>query len=151
MRKFEYKAIPAPSAGTKAKGVKSTEDRFALSMTDVLNEMASDGWEYVRAEMLPCDERKGLTGTQRTYQNVLIFRRLEAEPLPLADSPRIRSVPSPQLAEPPRRPDPEPGPEPEAEPQSDPEPERVAVRRVTSQLAEEGKAPPLGTPVEERG
>ncbi|MEM7753862.1 MAG: hypothetical protein AAF230_10635, partial [Pseudomonadota bacterium] len=29
MRKFEYKAIPAPNTGTKAKGVKTTEDRFA--------------------------------------------------------------------------------------------------------------------------
>ena len=78
MRKFEYKAVPAPHQGKKARGVKTTEDRFALSMTDALNEMAGDGWEYVRAETLPCDERKGLTGTQTTYQNLLIFRRLEA-------------------------------------------------------------------------
>ena len=134
MRKFEYKAVPAPTTGTKAKGVKSTEDRFALSVTEVLNEMAEDGWEYLRAEMLPCDERKGLTGTQKTYQNVLIFRRLEAEPLPLADSPRIRSVPSPQLAEPYTAPS--------------PDPERVAVRRVTTQGAGEGVAPPVGAPNE---
>lgn len=85
MRNFEYKAVPAPTRGQKAKGVKTTEDRFALSITDVLNDMAEDGWEYIRAETLPCDERKGLTGTQTTYQNVLIFRRFksEAQPLPL--------------------------------------------------------------------
>lgn len=85
MRNFEYKAVPAPTRGQKAKGVKTTEDRFALSITDVLNEMAEDGWEYIRAETLPCDERKGLTGTQTTYQNMLIFRRFkaEAQPLPL--------------------------------------------------------------------
>lgn len=83
MRKFEYKAVPAPTTGTKAKKVKTTEDRFALSMTETLNEMAEDGWEYVRAETLPCTERKGLTGTQQTYQNILIFRRLEAAALPL--------------------------------------------------------------------
>ena len=75
MIKFEYKAVPAPSNGTKAKGVKSTEDRFALAMTDALNDLAEDGWDYVRAETLPCDERKGLTGTQTKFQNVLIFRR----------------------------------------------------------------------------
>ena len=40
MRKFEYKAVPAPTTGTKAKGVKTTEDRFSLSLTNVLNEMA---------------------------------------------------------------------------------------------------------------
>ncbi|MCG6882873.1 MAG: DUF4177 domain-containing protein [Silicimonas sp.] len=83
MRKFEYKAVPAPTSGTKAKGVKTTEDRFALSLTETLNEMAGDGWEYVRAETLPCVERKGLTGSQQTYQNILIFRRLEAGALPL--------------------------------------------------------------------
>ena len=43
MRKFEYKAVPAPNTGTKAKGVKTTEDRFALSLTETLNEMAEDG------------------------------------------------------------------------------------------------------------
>ena len=50
-----------------------------------LNEMAAEGWEYVRAETLPCDERKGLTGTQTTYQNILIFKRFKqvAQPLPL--------------------------------------------------------------------
>ena len=75
MQEYEYKVVLAPNQGTKAKGVKTTGDRFALSLTNSLNEMAEDGWEYVRAETLPCDERKGLTGTQTTYQNVLVFRR----------------------------------------------------------------------------
>ena len=118
MRNFEYKAIPAPHQGTKAKGVKSTEDRFALSMTELLNEMASDGWEYVRADTLPCDERKGLTGTQTTYQNVLIFRRLDAaaDPLTLQPAPAPAVVPEadddfeeiPQVPEPPSEPEPRP-------------------------------------------
>ncbi|NNE88380.1 MAG: DUF4177 domain-containing protein [Silicimonas sp.] len=97
MRNFEYKAIPAPHQGTKAKGVKTTQDRFALSMTEALNEMAVDGWEYVRAETLPCDERKGLTGTQTTYQNILVFRRLEAKAdlLTLDPGPRTVSAPVP--------------------------------------------------------
>ena len=99
MRPFEYKAVPAPTTGTKAKGVKSREDRFALSMTDILNDMAADGWEYVRAEMLPMEERKGLTGTQTTYQNVMIFKRLKQAALTLDDGPRVRSVPSPQVTE----------------------------------------------------
>ncbi len=80
MPNFEYKVVPAPNQGTKAKGVKTTEDRFALTLTDALNEMADDGWDYVRAETLPCEARKGLTGTQTTYQNVLIFRRLVGRP-----------------------------------------------------------------------
>lgn len=83
MRKFEYKAVPAPTAGAKEKGVKTTGDRFALAITNLLNEMAGEGWEYVRAETLPCVERKGLTGSQQTYQNILVFRRLIQAALPL--------------------------------------------------------------------
>ena len=75
MQAFEYRAIPAPDRGTKAKGLKTTAERFALSMTETINEMAALGWDYVRAETLPCVERKGLGGTQTNFQNVLIFRR----------------------------------------------------------------------------
>ena len=110
MRKFEYKAVPAPTQGTKAKGVKTTEGRFALSFSNVLNDMAAEGWEYVRAETLPAVERKGLTGTQQTYQNILIFRRLEAVPLALEEAaprpisePRITSRPPDNSVAPPVR------------------------------------------------
>ena len=100
MSGYTYKVVPAPTQGTKAKGVKSTEDRFALSMTNTLNEMAGAGWEYIRAETLPCDERKGLTGTQTTYQNVLIFRKASAsveaaEPRPTPLTLRAPSQPQP--------------------------------------------------------
>lgn len=145
MRKFEYKAVPAPITGTKAKGVKTTEDRFALSMSDVLNEMAEDGWEYVRAETLPCEERKGLTGRETRYQNILIFKRFQADPLPLeGETVRIVSRPSPQLVP---EPTPEPAPqtdydpfEPDAEPQ--PEPVRAAPVSIEPEL---NHAPRLGS------
>ena len=80
MVRFEYKAVPAPARGTKAKGVKTTEDRFALAITDALNEHASDGWEFVRVETLPCESRKGLTGTQITEQSMIVFRRIKNAP-----------------------------------------------------------------------
>ncbi|GGE47141.1 DUF4177 domain-containing protein [Actibacterium pelagium] len=75
MQSFEYKIVPAPNRGKKAKGVKTTEDRFAKAMTDLLNEQAAEGWEYQRSESLPCEERSGLTGKSVTTQNVLVFRR----------------------------------------------------------------------------
>lgn len=130
MSKFEYKAVPAPTRGTKAKGAKSTEDRFALSVTEALNDMAADGWEYLRAETLPCEERKGLTGTQTTYQNMLIFRRFKqaAQPLPLDG--RTVSRPSPMI-----------------EPESEDTPDNATVprRQITSRPPdEEHNAPPLG-------
>ncbi|MFC3085409.1 DUF4177 domain-containing protein [Tabrizicola soli] len=75
MQRFEYKVIPAPKRGEKARGVKSTEDRFAQTLTQLMNGLGAEGWDYVRADSLPCDERVGLTGTRTTFQNVLVFRR----------------------------------------------------------------------------
>lgn len=75
MLRFQYKVIPAPRRGEKAKGVKTTEERFAVALTQVMNELGAEGWEYVRADTLPCDERAGLTGTKTSYQNLLVFRR----------------------------------------------------------------------------
>ena len=76
MPTFEYKVIPAPKRGEKARGVKTTEDRFAYALTQLMNQLGSDGWDYVRADALPCEERVGLTGTKTTFQNVLVFRRI---------------------------------------------------------------------------
>jgi len=78
MQRFEFKVIPAPKRGEKARGVKTTEDRFALALTTLMNQLGAEGWDYVRADALPCDERVGLTGTKTTFQNVLVFRRLIA-------------------------------------------------------------------------
>lgn len=103
MQRFEYKVIPAPKRGEKARGVKSTEDRFAHALTSLMNELGAEGWDYVRADALPCEERVGLTGTKTTFQNMLVFRRqlghaeadqraplrLTAEVAPPAATPRL--------------------------------------------------------------
>ena len=134
MRKFEYKAVPAPTTGTKAKGVKTTEDRFSLSLTNVLNEMAEDGWEYVRAETLPVTERKGLTGSQQTYQNILIFRKPTAAALPLD---RTTSRPLTPIVEEYEAPEVEDTVEATVEVE---EPE-IETPRITTEPAPEGNAP----------
>ncbi|MEC8014750.1 DUF4177 domain-containing protein [Phaeobacter italicus] len=79
MQAYEYKVIPAPQKGTKAKGVKTPEARFANSIDLLLNEMAAEGWEFQRAELLPSEERSGLTGSVTNWRNVLVFRRPTAE------------------------------------------------------------------------
>ena len=88
MQRFQYKVIPAPRRGEKAKGAKTTEERFAVALTQVMNELGAEGWEYVRADTLPCDERAGLTGTKTSYQNLLVFRR----PLEIGE---IKAAPEP--------------------------------------------------------
>ena len=72
---YEYKVVPAPRRGEKARTAKTTEDRFAYAVQSLMNGLAADGWEYVRADTLPCDERSGLTGTKTSFQNLLVFRR----------------------------------------------------------------------------
>lgn len=77
MDQFEYKVVPAPTKGRKARGVRRPEDKFALSVEEVMNEMASAGWEYQRSETLPHEERAGLTGTSTTFRSILVFRRVK--------------------------------------------------------------------------
>ncbi len=72
---FEYKVVPAPIRGKKARGLKTPADRFANAMSEVMNDLAAEGWEYQRAETLPSEERSGLTGRSRVEHNLLIFRR----------------------------------------------------------------------------
>jgi hypothetical protein len=76
MTAFEYKAVPAPRKGMKAKGVRTAEDRFAHAITDLMNRMAADGWEYLRAELLPSEERSGWTGRTEVNHHLLVFRRV---------------------------------------------------------------------------
>ena len=75
MQRYEYKVVPAPLKGEKARGVKTGPDRFALALGTTMNTLAVEGWEYLRSETLPCDERVGLTGKATSFHAVLVFRR----------------------------------------------------------------------------
>lgn len=78
MQRYEYKVVPSPRKGEKSRAARTTPDRFALALTMLMNKLGQDGWEYLRADALPCDERAGLTGTKTTFQNMLVFRRVLA-------------------------------------------------------------------------
>lgn len=107
MQRYEYKVVPAPKKGTKAKGVKTPEGRFAVTIEQILNEMGEEGWEYQRAELLPSEERVGLTGSTTNWRNVLVFRRAVETELPAdeagafltppeqEDTPLARPIPGP--------------------------------------------------------
>lgn len=80
MSTFEYKTICAPRKALKIKGVKGTDNRYAQTLTDVINAQSADGWEYFRAESLPVDEKTGMMGkTEEKYLSLLIFRRENIE------------------------------------------------------------------------
>ena len=94
MQSYEYKVVPAPTKGIKERGARSVPERFGVALTGLLNGMAREGWEYQRADTLPCEERVGFTGRATTFQNMLVFRRalaVEAAPADLAVS-RVRAV-----------------------------------------------------------
>lgn len=73
---YEFKVVPAPRKGERAPGLKTDEARMANTLTDVLNQMASEGWDYVRADQLPNDTSTDLTGTAPKVMVLLVFRRL---------------------------------------------------------------------------
>lgn len=79
MTRYEYLTVPAPKKGEKAKGVKGPDGRLAQAMTTLLNSYGADGWEYLRSDTLPLEERSGLTSKSVSYHTVLVFRR-EVEP-----------------------------------------------------------------------
>lgn len=99
MQQFEYKVVPAPDRGMKIKGLKTPADRYARAVSDLMNQLSQDGWEYWRAETLPSEERKGLTGSITVYHNLLVFRRPSAEVLAQAAQGRLTApAPAPVMA-----------------------------------------------------
>lgn len=75
MTTFEYVVVPAPKRAPKVKGAKTGEARFAHALTGVMNDYGAEGWEYLRSDTLPCEERSGFTGTKTVFQTMLVFRR----------------------------------------------------------------------------
>ncbi|CAM5398466.1 hypothetical protein FALB51S_02158 [Frigidibacter albus] len=159
MQRYEYKVIPAPGRGEKVRGLKTTGERFAHAMTQLMNDMARDGWEYLRADTLPCEERSGLTSRTTTYQNLLTFRRIPAA-VAAVEMPRALAAPAvaPVTAAPaPAAPAPAPQSPlvaaPGLPPAGQPSPAEPEPLRATAPLgdapkvspgAEPGKAPRLG-------
>lgn len=80
MTQYEYKVIAAPTRGKKAPGIKTAEGRFAHAIEGLINDLAAEGWSYLRADLLPSEERQGLTASQTVYRSLLVFRREIATP-----------------------------------------------------------------------
>lgn len=130
MHRHEYTVIPAPDRGSRAKGAKTPGERYALALAQILNDMAAQGWDYLRAETLPSDERSGIASRHTLWHNVLIFRRAltdeaadrvaPAAPIATA-SPQPQARPVPAAAPAPSTPAPStPAPSPPAPPPADP-------------------------------
>lgn len=88
MTHYDYKVVPAPRKVKKVRGIKAPEELFAATLTDAINEVARQGWEYVRAEHMPAEASRGwFRSAERGEQTVLVFRRPRE-----ALGPRLASV-----------------------------------------------------------
>ena len=148
---YEYRVVPAPSRGEKAKGVKGVADRFSVALMHVMNELGAEGWEYLRAETLPCEERKGLFGHRSNMQHVLVFRRpRDSAPaeLPETDAAampawaRAEAEPAEAAPEPAETPE-QSGKEPEEEP-AEGEPAFTRPRLGAARHGSDGPFPMVG-------
>lgn len=73
---FEYTVIPAPTRTKRQKGVKTAVERLAFALEDIINEMAADGWEYLRTETLTVEDKVGrFSKIVEKIETVLVFRR----------------------------------------------------------------------------
>jgi hypothetical protein len=96
---YEYMVLPAPTRGIKAKGAKTAEERFAIALETKMNKMANDGWDYVRTDTLPSEQREGLMGKTTVYQNMMVFRRAKKVQRPVTPAPApVVAAPTPRPA-----------------------------------------------------
>lgn len=135
MSEYEYRVVPAPARGVKAKGVRSAEARFSLALEQLMNEMGGEGWEYQRAETLPSIERSGLTSSTTEWRNVLVFRRAK----PKAEAP-MRTV---KLLAEKEKPTPRVAPPAESPPAKVPD---ALDAPFTPRTAKDRAEPPVSTP-----
>ena len=138
---YEYKVVPAPRKGQKSKGLRTPEARFAYALQQLMNELATDGWEYQRAETLPSLERSGLASSTKEWRHVLVFRR-----------PLVSSVDgfAPDLLPPPddsALPAPEEQAQTAAADSAEPAPEADAAAEDTDQNAAPEDPPEEGAPL----
>lgn len=141
MSQFEYSVIPAPSRGEKAKDARTPGDRYAVALAAQLNRMAKDGWEYLRADVLPSEERSGLTGRSTVYHNLLIFRRSLAGAPAAATAAGERPQDGPALPT-------QAAPDEPAAPATAVSPAAAAASGVDPQPVPTGTTPGSGTPVQ---
>jgi hypothetical protein len=93
MSRYHYKAIAAPRRPGRWKGVAKGADSYARTLEEAIAEQAAQGWEYLRAETLPSEEKSGWLARRTTViHSILIFRRpaegaATAAPEPEASAP----------------------------------------------------------------
>jgi hypothetical protein len=72
----EYKCVGAPERPKRKRGQKTRSDRVAGAMQEIIEAEAKDGWEYLRTDLVPVEEKSGLFGRPReVHRAVMVFHR----------------------------------------------------------------------------
>lgn len=79
---FEYEVVPAPTKPKRVPGLSKDNERVAHELAEIFNEMAEDGWEYIRADTINIDNVTGISGNIPVAHTLLVFRRPLALPAP---------------------------------------------------------------------
>jgi hypothetical protein len=92
----EYKCVGAPERPKKKRGAKSRSDRVAAVMQEVIDAEAVDGWEYLRTDLVPVEEKTGwFSRAHEVHRAVLIFKRGDNVPV-VPIQPRTQPMAAPQ-------------------------------------------------------
>ena len=76
MQSYEYRVVPAPRRPARVKGLRKPQERFARTVEGEMNRLAQDGWEFVRSDTLPCEQKQGWFSRPVTvFETMLVFRR----------------------------------------------------------------------------
>ncbi|MGM0586362.1 MAG: DUF4177 domain-containing protein [Pseudomonadota bacterium] len=114
MPAYDYKAVPAPRRPGRFPGVPRGAESFARTLEEAIAEQAAQGWEYLRAETLPSEERAGWLSRRTTViHSILIFRRPRAEAAQAPTAPEAEAGAlrlGPEMREEPARAEPRLGP-----------------------------------------
>ena len=105
---YEYKCVGAPEKPRKSRRAKTGSQRLAVSMEELIQEEAVNGWEYMRTDLVPVVEKAGLfSRPQEVHRAVLVFRReIESRTANRTGARRRRAAPEyeEELGAPERRP-----------------------------------------------
>ena len=75
---YEYKCVAAPERAKRRRGARGRTERVAAALEDVIRENAVDGWEYMRTDLVPIEEKSTwFSRAHEVHRAVLVFRRGE--------------------------------------------------------------------------
>ena len=81
MRRYEYKVVPVPEKCLSSKDAAAADDPAAFTVEVVLNDMAVEGWVYIRTDRMTL-QKGGILGQKDITRDMMVFRR---QPVGVAD------------------------------------------------------------------